>query len=69
MASQLGSKKDEANLLMYHQIGSGIKLYNIISPTFFSALEVQDSKQSLFDVGVNSELTRNDVDLQSGSIM
>ena len=66
----MGSKKDEANLLMYDEIGSGTTLYNIILPTSFSALEVQDSERGLFDVGVNNELTRNDVDkLASGSIM
>ena len=50
---------------MYHEIGSRTTLYNIMTPTFFSALEVQDSEQGLFDVGVNNELTMNDV----GSIM
>ena len=50
---------------MYDEIGSGTTLYNIISPTFFSPLEVQDSEQGLFDVGVNTEFkTMNDVDLE-----
>ena len=57
----MGSKKDEANLLMYDEIGGGTTLYNIISPTFFSPLEVQDSERGLFDFGVKDELTMNDV--------
>ena len=63
MASQLGSKEDEADPLMHDEIGSETMLYNITN-FFSSALEIQDSEQGLFDVGAKNELTMNDVGLE-----
>ena len=43
---------------MHDEIGSETTLYNITN-FFSSALEVQDSEQGLFDVGVNNELVQS----------
>ena len=45
---------DEGGLSMHDELGSEIMLYNVTN--FFPALEIQDSEQGFFVLGVNNEL-------------